>query len=121
MSRANAEAPSAPGPLKSEAVPTAPGLPAPPVEDVLQTPPPFGGSFVPGTASFCTGLYRPAWELEAAHPWLGDCPGGFERKPVSPSAVRGVGADAETVVAAVEGGWRYWKGASSFISSPSFY
>ncbi|XP_052493230.1 serine protease 44-like [Budorcas taxicolor] len=66
MSRANAEAPSAPGPLKSEAVPTAPGLPAPPAEDVLQTPPPFGGSFVP--------------------------------------AVRVVGADAETLVVAVEGG-----------------
>ncbi|XP_068839230.1 serine protease 44-like [Capricornis sumatraensis] len=66
MSRANAEAPSAPGPLKSEAVPTAPGLPTPPAEDVLQTPPPFGGSFVP--------------------------------------AVRVVGADAETVVVAVEGG-----------------
>lgn len=90
VSRAIAEAPSAPEHLKSEEVPTAPGLPTPPAA-VLQTPPPFGERFVQGTASFCTGLYRPAWELEAAHSWLPDYPGGFERKPVSTSALRGVG------------------------------
>ena len=105
MSRANAEAPSAPGHLKSEEVPRAPGLPTPPAEDVLQIPPPFGGWFAQGTASFYAGLHRPAWELEAVRAWLADCPGGFERKPVSTSVVRGWGADAElVVVAAVEGG-----------------
>ena len=81
MSRAISEAPSAPEHLKSEEVPTARGLPTPPAA-LLQTPPPFGERFVRGTA-FCTGLYRPAWELEAVHSWLRDYPGGFERKPVS--------------------------------------
>ncbi|XP_055269248.1 serine protease 33-like [Moschus berezovskii] len=46
MSRAITEAPSAAGHLKSEEVPTAPGLPTPPAEGV--PPPPFGGWFVQG-------------------------------------------------------------------------
>ena len=107
MSRANAEAPSAPGHLKSEEVPTAPGLPTPPAEDVLQIPPPFGGWFAQGTASFYAGLYRPAWDLEAAHAWLGDCPGGFERKPASTSAVRGVGRRCKASGGGCGRWWRY--------------
>uniref|UniRef100_A0A8C0AAU7 Peptidase S1 domain-containing protein n=1 Tax=Bos mutus grunniens TaxID=30521 RepID=A0A8C0AAU7_BOSMU len=53
MSRANAEAPSAPGHLKSEEVPRAPGLPTPPAEDVLQIPPPFGGWFAQVSQGTC--------------------------------------------------------------------
>ena len=66
MSRANAEAPSAPGHLKSEEVPTAPGLPTPPAEDVLQIPPPFGGWFAQGTASFYAGD-RKSTRLNSSH------------------------------------------------------
>ncbi|XP_043742438.1 serine protease 44-like isoform X1 [Cervus elaphus] len=111
VSRAIAEAPSAPEHLKSEEVPTAPGLPTPPAA-VLQTPPPFGERFVQGACGHrkmriiggmpaperkwpwqvslrinnehvCGGsLIAPQWILTAAH-----CIFGFEEYTVRMGSV----------------------------------
>ncbi|XP_043298997.1 serine protease 44-like isoform X2 [Cervus canadensis] len=111
VSHAIAEAPSAPEHLKSEEVPTAPGLPTPPAA-VLQSPPPFGERFVQGACGHrkmriiggmpaperkwpwqvslrinnehvCGGsLIAPQWILTAAH-----CIFGFEEYTVRMGSV----------------------------------